>query len=515
MRLHGVVRVDRSKATGARPSPRRTLFERAVLGGGVALSLVVLSAATVVGWGAWKLTSIDREDLSLDYADGPARNYLLVGSDSRAKGHPKAGVTAPIEQRDPLADTIMVLRVDPHSPQPVLLSLPRDLWVHREAIGEKGRINAAYGDGPQALLDTIRTELGIPIHHYIEVDFQGFKSAVDAIGGVPMWFETPVRDWKSDLDITDTGCVTLDGYDALAYARSRQLQVYEDGRFEFDGSGDLGRIERQQLFIRRTIDRAIDEVGKSPLAVKRLVEVGVDNVTLDDTLTVGDLVRLGNTFSSFDADELETHTLPTKARTTTGGAKVLELDDERAPAVLALFRGPEDPAPEPSLTTEPTPEAVKVTILNATGAVGLASATANELTRIGFGIDHWGNGVEVGRLVESQTAVLHPPGLASEARVLAGRVSGEVAVTEEPTMVGDAVVLLLGQDFAGLTAPTAEAGTTTTTTTTTTAPAERAAPSVEAVSVDASARGDARSAAGTVPEVELTVGQPPRGERCG
>ena len=79
--------------------------------------------------------------------------------------------------------------------------------------GESQRINTAYSadDGPQRLIDTIQQDFGIPINHYIEVDFAGFKGVVDAIGGVPMYFDTPMRDDNSGLNVTEAGCTTLDG----------------------------------------------------------------------------------------------------------------------------------------------------------------------------------------------------------------------------------------------------------------------------------------------------------------
>ena len=99
----------------------------------------------------------------------------------------------------------MIMRVDPTNDSVNLLSLPRDLWVPIADTGESQRINTAYSadDGPQRLIDTIQQDFGIPINHYLEVDFAGFKGVVDAIGGVPMYFDSPMRDDNSGLNITD------------------------------------------------------------------------------------------------------------------------------------------------------------------------------------------------------------------------------------------------------------------------------------------------------------------------
>ena len=88
-----------------------------------------------------------------------------------------------------------------------MLSLPRDLWV--PIAGEDGaqRINAAYAEGEQVLADTIQQFLGIPVHHYVEVDFAGFQQMVTAVDGVPVYFERAMKDENSGLDVLHPGCV--------------------------------------------------------------------------------------------------------------------------------------------------------------------------------------------------------------------------------------------------------------------------------------------------------------------
>ena len=96
----------------------------------------------------------------------------------------------------------MIMRVDPTTDTVDMVSLPRDLWVPIAGTGESQRINTAYSsdDGRQRLIDTIQQDFGIPINHYIEVDFKGFQGVVDAIGGVPMYFDEPMRDDNSGLE---------------------------------------------------------------------------------------------------------------------------------------------------------------------------------------------------------------------------------------------------------------------------------------------------------------------------
>jgi LCP family protein required for cell wall assembly len=207
----------------ARPSPRprRSGVQRLVLALGLFVSTSVLAAACAAGWGYWKLSHIDRVNVNLIEAGvGEPENYLIVGSDSRKQGDPvdPSAQGSVLGQR---SDTIMVLRIDPQSGVAAMLSLPRDLWVPIAGRGgQSQRINVAYSMGKQTLVDTIQHNFGIRINHYLEIDFHGFQGLVNAIGGVPMWFDKAYRDLNSGLQIDHPGCVKLDGYSALAFVTS-------------------------------------------------------------------------------------------------------------------------------------------------------------------------------------------------------------------------------------------------------------------------------------------------------
>ena len=85
-------------------------------------------------------------------------------------------------------------------------------------------------------MQTVQQALGIPIHHYVEVDFSGFKDLVDAIGGVEMCFDFPAQDVNTGLYFAEPGCDVLDGVQALAYARSRHYEEFRDGEWHEDGT---------------------------------------------------------------------------------------------------------------------------------------------------------------------------------------------------------------------------------------------------------------------------------------
>ncbi|MEZ5251281.1 MAG: LCP family protein [Ilumatobacteraceae bacterium] len=116
----------------------------------------------------------------------------------------------------------------------------------------KNRINSAYvKDDPTRLIGTIYNNFGIWPDHFIQIDFCAFKTIVNGLDGVAVPFEYPARDVNTGLYVAEPGCFTFDGDHALAYVRSRKYQYYVDGKWKSDPVSDLGRVSRQQDFLRR------------------------------------------------------------------------------------------------------------------------------------------------------------------------------------------------------------------------------------------------------------------------
>lgn len=277
----------------------------------------------------------------LSAASGDIENYLLVGSDSRALGDPNTGETGDVTGNR--SDTIMVMRVDNRNGSASLLSIPRDLWVDRAGHDSKGRINSSYNDGPAALVQTVQGgDLRIPIHHYVEIDFSGFTSLVDALGGVQVCFLYPTRDFNTGLDIPEGGCYLLDGTQGLAYARSRHYEEYRDGEWQEDPTSDLGRSTRQRAFVNACLQTALAQVKANPFSTGELVTTMGSAIRIDDEL---DPIGAAASLRTAVGDGLVAYSLPVVGKTIDGNA-VLLLGDA-AETVLAYFRG-DGPAPPPS-----------------------------------------------------------------------------------------------------------------------------------------------------------------------
>ncbi len=226
-----------------------------------------------------------------------------------------------------------------------MVSFPRDLLVKVAGTDGENRINTALEGGPERLVQTIGENFGIPINHFIEVDFRGFQALVDAIGGVTIYFPVPVRDWDehkrvnpTGLDIRQAGCVELDGERALAYDRSRHYQQLIDGAWQPDPAGDLNRITRQQGFIRKTLTEAVDRVFRNPVGIRSLIDVAVQNVTLDSQLGFRDLGILSRQFRAVQPESLQSYALPTVPGKTAAGADVLFLNEVAASRSRCLRR---------------------------------------------------------------------------------------------------------------------------------------------------------------------------------
>lgn len=248
-------------------------------------------------------------------------NYLLVGSDSRAGEDPSSpdfgGIGGVDTVNGSRSDTIMVLRRDLAGGPTSLLSLPRDLWVDIPGRQNKSRINAAYQDGPAVLIQTVQQSLGIPIQHYVEVDFQGFKSLVDAIGGVRVCFISPARDTHTGLNIPVPGCFVLDGIQGLAYARSRHYETYENDTWKEDPSSDLGRIKRQQQFINTALQAALAKVKGNPLTAGDVLVSSTGALRLDSQL---DVLGAASALRGAVGSGLKTFSPPVVGKTINGNA---------------------------------------------------------------------------------------------------------------------------------------------------------------------------------------------------
>lgn len=263
------------------------------------------------------------------------RNILLVGT-TENDGVDAGDAILAGRGNTLLADTIMVLRVEPESNQAYVMSINRDIYVP----SIRGKINSAvqYG-GIGGLINVVKDFLGIEIDDFIIVNFGGFRRVVDELGGVPVYFPYDVRDEGSFFD-ANAGCHILNGEQALNYVRSRHYEQRIDGKWTPDNSNDYGRVERQRDFLVLALDQAITRGARNPTVLKRLLGSATASgaVVLDTEFTVQQLVDLGQAFAGFNPENLQRTALP-GIGSMIGDASVILVDEVLAQPVLDIFKG--------------------------------------------------------------------------------------------------------------------------------------------------------------------------------
>jgi polyisoprenyl-teichoic acid--peptidoglycan teichoic acid transferase len=417
--------------------PRRTWPQRLLLSFNVLAMLSALALAWLLNISWEKTASISRVQLAGTLT--PANpttpgsrvlNILLVGSDSSAGLDPDNPIAAGrIGERN--GDVIIIAHLDERDGTASLLSLPRDLWVPIAGTASEKKINSAFAiGGPATLIETIEEGFGIPINYYVNVDFAGFEGLVDAVGSVEVFFDTPARDWHPQYQrsmtgfvVPEAGCASLDPPMALAYVRSRFYQTQDAGGLWItDPSSDLGRIRRQQDFLQRLVQRAIDLGARNPFVLSDLIDTGLEHVAIDQELTIDFLLGLSTTYNSFEPGELETYSFPARFDTVGSQSVLIPLDAEAAP-IVALFQG----------ARSDDPSTVRVAVVHAPGVDGDTEGVVAALVADGF-------------VVEGPSAATVEPGLVVRHGADGSQAAQLVAAALGPSARLEQVDGLLGRD---------------------------------------------------------------------
>jgi LCP family protein required for cell wall assembly len=386
-----------------RTKTKRTWIDWVLLTAVVLVSLAIVAMGTGYAYVQYRFSQVTKVTVRHLRAvpAGAPFNVLLIGSDSRAgfTAADEAAYGSTSTAGGQRSDVVKIVHIVPATGQASVLSIPRDTVVavagNTDEIGKYNRINATYNNGPDQLVQTIQADFGIPIEHVVQLNFIGFRGAVDAIGGVYLNFPFPARDTYTGLNITTTGCQHLNGGYSLAVARSRHYQYYEDGYWQYDGTSDYGRIQRQNAFLKALINQA--EKQYNPLTINAFIGSIVQGVTIDSTFTVSELVSLAREFRSFESTSLATATLPTYSAESSEFASlgsVLYVQQPQANQVISQFLG----GPAPVAETPPpgpygTPEYTTTTTTppnssySSGGHTGETTATAATTTTIQTNFD--------------------------------------------------------------------------------------------------------------------------------
>ena len=364
-----------------------------------------------------------------------AQNILLVGSDSRsgANGIGTGGLKVATGQR---SDTMILAHLFGSSNKVEMVSFPRDSYVEIPAYtdpktGEShrlrhDRINSALSEGgPALLIATIENLTKIKVDHYVQVDFTGFKTMVDKLGGVDVCLPTAAKDVKSGIDLA-AGRHHINGKVALSFVRQRHGTGAPEG-------SDLGRIRRQQQVLGSLLSKVLSAgTLANPLKLNGFLNAATSSLEVDEKLTTGDMRDLALRLRNFSSKGVLFTTIPigNDSLRTPGGALVLGLDEAKDEALFDALRrdvAPGSPAAKKpvaaakALTVQPA--SVRVRVYNGSGVAGLGRRAFNDLSAVGFTTTGAPSNRGTGA---TQTIITYGPSRADSAKTLAAALPGSV-----------------------------------------------------------------------------------------
>ncbi len=350
-------------------------------------------------------------------------NIVLLGSDKR----PRSGAWR--------TDSMIIVSVDTQSETVRLLSIPRDLWVFIPGHGFN-RVNTAdlwgelakKGSGPERVKQTIHHNLGIPIHYYVRVDFQGFMNIIDTVGGVDIDVDCPLP----DINLS-AGMHHLNAEQALRYARSRK------------STSDFDRGRRQRKVLMALWEQALtfDIIPKLPKLWTTMADSYQTDLPLDQAINlayIGVQLKPQRILSKSIGPRLVDGWM------TPEGAAVLLPRPDAIRAMLEEFYAPKD------MDDLDAAEKIRVSIENGSQRRDAEQLAAAALRWEGFKVA--GTGV-ADRQDYAQTKIYVHSGNLADGEQVAGHLRVPLTAVQDLTATSDAsspsnpvaIEVILGQDY--------------------------------------------------------------------
>jgi len=395
--------------------------------------LALLAVAAVAGFFYLKSlestmqgTTLDQKNISAALTKAKPMepfNVLILGADYR------------IGDKKYRSDSMMVAHIDPKTKRVWLLSIPRDTRVEVAGHGTQ-KINAAHFlDGPEGAIKATENLTGLKINHYLEMNFSGFKQAVDALGGV--WIDVPVTIDDTQADATakntashiDAGYQLLDGDHALTFMRARHQFVDQD----------FSRMKNQQLFFKALADQIakISSVAKLPGVVSAVAPY------IRTDMSLVDMVKTAQSLKAAGSKNLYTATVKGEWKSP------YIYPDETLLAKLVADIEAERPfdstATAGSGAKTVSASSVTVTVRNGSGIAGAAKQVASILKAKNFKVPETGN---ANQNVYKNTLIVYKDNLAA-AELVASTLPPGTKLVQSRGMYSfsSTVLVVVGKDW--------------------------------------------------------------------
>ncbi len=362
---------------------------------------------------------------------GEPVNILLIGSDQRS------GALG-VDTRG-RSDSLILIRMDGDRGFISMLSFPRDLYVNVPGMG-MSKINAAYAfGGPAMTIATIKALTGQPIHYFVNIDFKGFVTLVDQVGGVYLdvdrryFHENIEGDGIDDYDEIDLqpGYQRLKGADALDYVRYRHTD------------SDFARIARQQAFLSE-LKRQTNRFGNLP-EIPAYASIFANNI-VTNIRSVPRLLGIMEQVITTDKDRIARNSISGRGAHL-NGASIVEMSQSEVDAKVDAWLNPE--FVQGAATAVVSRNDIQVMVRNGNGRLLEAETATDQLRRKGYDAASDGNAPSFG---VPETLVAYADGQREAAKNIAllfGSRAVLAALPRSQTREGVDVRVTVGESYTG------------------------------------------------------------------
>ena len=463
--------ISRSPLSGANNQPnsfkrKKRSKKKITLYSILALFLIIVGAG---GWLVWqdlhKINHLAVDNLRASV--GGAENILVAGSTNRCNltvQNPQWGFCT--QGPDVNSDIIFVVHLVPKTRTVSILSIPRDTFVPNARAGNQAfKIDAALYEGPTQLVNAVEEDFGIPIQHYVELNFDGFVNIVNAVGGIKLYFPEPVFDAESYLNVQTPGCYQLNGVQALQVIRARHLQykppsITTNNHYYWpqELQSDIARIARTHEFLKVLANAVVAKGFGNPITDQNLLNAVAPQVRVDSGFTTSVMLQLAKDFHSVNFNSIAQYTLPVSVTTFSSyNYNGLDYGSVTFPSesidqqIINEFLGVSNSTNTMTGKPLPGPSSVNVSVVNGTGTSGQGAQTSSALQALGFNMVGQPTSITPASSQTLETIVAYAnPSTEADAEAVARQLTGPVILSQNSSLVssGSEVTVVTGSDLA-------------------------------------------------------------------